>query len=532
MKVTTKVAAGASLLFGLLMVALVREMALVRTLATAQRMLSEQRFRAIASTLDILRTLELSEERLQKLYVTRDAAYSDKLETLGHKLEDQLALQGGLGLPASEQNAVGALSEHWRAYQADFRARRVELTDPASPSRERMRAQLVDQLDLLRADAIALLSALNTGIQKEVDRAQEEARRGEERSLALVALAVASGVFFVFLTMRSLNQPLSRLIAATRSVATGHYTRLAPRGGDELSELARAFDKMVEQLDEVDRTKREFLSHVSHELKTPLAAMQETNQLLYDELAGPLTDSQRRMLQLNLDAGRRLSAMLSRLLDSSRLEAGAVYYDVRPVEVGELLGVAFDEFAAKMRDKGLTATLDQPEQELVIHADRDWLVQVFENLLENAIKFSPPERRLWVRLRPVDEATLAMPDLPEVARALARRTPTALVTVADEGPGIPDEAQDRLFERFFQIKHHARAGNGVGLGLAICRDIVAAHGGALWARNRVEGGSVFSVLLPLWVEPAGADAGCEDQEPEEGVTVASRVPARRAAVRL
>jgi two-component system sensor histidine kinase BaeS len=529
MKVSTKVAAGAGLLVSLLLVALARDMALVRDLADVHRTLSEERFTAVTSTLEILRSLELSEERIQKLFVTRDAAYAAQLDRLGSELDAQLSRQQTLTLPSDERGAVTALSAKWTTYRDTIQAHRAALTAPKAPGQETLRTELVAKAGEVRGNAVSLLSALRAGIDRDVERSQQEVLRGERISWIISGIAVVCAVLFVLVTIRSLNTPLARLIAATRSVATERVAKLAPRGSDELSELARAFDAMVERLDELDQVKRDFLSRISHELKTPLSAMQETTQLLIDELAGPLTDKQRRMLQLNREAGRRLSAMLSRLLDLSRLEAGAVAYDVQSVDLGGLLSTAYHEFEARLAEKQISATLNLPERPIVIDADRDWLVQVFENLLENAIKFSQPQRRLWLELR-LASISDKVSKPPTRAQALLSRQPCAIVTIADEGPGIPEDVTERVFERFFQVERRKRAGSGVGLGLAICRDIVAAHGGAVWAENRVEGGCVFAVALPLpVVEEQQVGSNEADDSPEKTVRAGALPRPGRAA---
>ncbi len=498
MKVTSKVATGAALLIGLLLIALTRNMALVRDLVDAQRRLTEVRLAAVTSTLEILRTLELSEERLQKLFVTRDDGYAAQLERLGQELDEKLGDYQKLALPEDELASVQALAARWTSFQQAVTDNRKLLTRARAAGREEVREKLVGEIEAIRADAFSLLGQLRAGIQADVQRSQAEADEGERMSRIFASLALGWGVFFVLLTMWSLNRPLSKLIAATRNVAAGRFAKVTPKGHDELAELARAFDAMVERLDEVDKTKRDFVSRVSHELKTPLAAMQETNQLMFEELAGPLTDKKRRLLELNLDAGRRLSKMLSRLLDVSRLEAGAVCYDVRPVDLRELLNAAHLEFEAALGEKQLQVAVSVPERPVVIHADRDWMMQVFENLLENAIKFSPTGRRLWMDLRLADGA--AAGGVPR-AKELLAAMPAAVVTVSDEGPGLPEDATDRVFDRFFQVERHRRAGAGVGLGLAICRDIVSAHGGVLWAANREGGGAVFAFALPLAAAP-------------------------------
>ncbi|MGI5860834.1 MAG: ATP-binding protein [Myxococcales bacterium] len=492
----TKVAVGAGLLVGLLLLALARDMSLVQKLGISHRALLDVRLVAVTSTLEILRTLELSEERLQKLFVTRDSAYAAQLERLGHAVEEQLELQGGLELARREREAVAALSSGWSEYRASFEARRAALSaEGAGPGREDVRGELVGAIEAVRARALMLLTVLRAGIEADVARAQAQVAHGERQSKAFAGLALVCALFFVTVTIRSITRPLTRLIEATRAVAEGRFVKLDPRGRDELAELGRTFDTMVERLQEIDQVKSDFLSRVSHELKTPLAAMQETNQLLVEELAGPLTPKQRRLLQLNLDAGRRLSTMLSRLLDLSRLEAGAVCYDVRPLDLTTLVSTAVQELEARMGEKQLELDLSLPSGPVMVDGDRDWLMQVLVNLLENAIKFSPAGRRVQLELAVCGSGEARLEAADEHGSEPGGRR--ALITVADEGPGVPPEARERIFQRFYQVDRSRRAGGGVGLGLAICRDIVAAHGGAIWMENREAGGSLFSVALPL-----------------------------------
>jgi len=300
-------------------------------------------------------------------------------------------------------------------------------------------------------------------------------------TLAAIVLAAVA----VVLTVRSISVPLRRLTEVTRAVAGGALeTRVEVEGNDEFARLADDFNAMVRRLDELDRLKRDFVSHVSHELKTPLAAMQETTRLLLDEAPGPLTAKQRRLLELTLQSARRLAAMIRNLLDLSRLEAGAMDYDRRPWTLEELVVPAAAELEAWARERGVgvEVRVEQPSGE--VPCDRDRIVQVVQNLLDNAVKFSPSGSTVVVRARVVDEAT----DPPRRAE----------VAVADHGPGIPPEERRRAFERFRQLAGGRRRANaGVGLGLAICRQIVEAHGGEIVIADNPGGGTVVQFTLDM-----------------------------------
>src|SRR5215207_4191730 len=148
--------------------------------------------------------------------------------------------------------------------------------------------------------------------------------------------------------------------------------------------------------------KRDFVSKVSHDLKTPLSSMQETIGVLLDELPGPLTSKQRQLLELNRDSGRRLGAMLSKLLDLSRIEAG-LEPDFQMVDVVQIARRSVERMHGARRERGLETSIMEPVRRLLVRGDTAGLTQVLDNLLENAIKFSPVG----------GEVNVAIVDLPE-----------------------------------------------------------------------------------------------------------------------
>lgn len=498
MKVTTKVATGAFILIALLFLLLVRNLELVRDLTRDHQALFEVRFSAVVSALELIKLIEQVEERTLKFTVTRDPAYAAHLEKLSADLSSVLDQLKSSGLVEGERALLNALSQGFDEHEQLFDPRIGDLPTATPEEREALRDEVIARLAALRKIAAQLLAELQDNTADEVALARARAIESERASWWLAAISICWALLFVLIIVRAVNRPLGQLIEATRRVAEGRFAKVSMTGRDELATLSRAFDEMIERLDEIEQMKSHFLSRVSHELKTPLAAMQETNQLLYEELAGPLTDKQRRLLQLNLDAGRRLSSMLTRLLDLSRLEAGAVRYDVHQHNLNDLLATSFQEFEGQMRDKSLGAVLDLSPGALSIEGDRDWLMQVFENLLENAVKFSSVGRRISMTSAVADLTLTEIAALPARASACLAKAPCAHVQVIDEGAGIPPQALEQVFERFFQVEGQRKVAGGVGLGLAICQDIVAAHGGVIYATSPGPGlGSTFHVLLPL-----------------------------------
>jgi two-component system, NtrC family, sensor histidine kinase GlrK len=248
---------------------------------------------------------------------------------------------------------------------------------------------------------------------------------------------------------------------------------------------------------EIDQMKRNFISHVSHELKAPLASMQETTHLLLEQIPGPLTDKQRRLLDLNLQSGKRLAQMIGNILDLSRLEGGIVEYDMQPSDIADLIHSVVMELSPRAREKSLRILTDIQRDPLIIECDPNRMVQLFTNLLENAIRFSKKGGIIGIHVRTLRE----FPRMPQSAYArITGAKPSdgfALVKISDSGPGIEDAHKEAVFHTFHQVKHGKKShGESLGLGLAISRAVVEAHRGTIWVEDNPPGGAVFFVLLP------------------------------------
>jgi signal transduction histidine kinase len=288
-----------------------------------------------------------------------------------------------------------------------------------------------------------------------------------------VLLATAIGLLFVQVLARGTTSPLREMAAAATAMARGdHSVRVRATSRDEVGELARAFNTMAAQLADVDRQRRDLVANVSHELRTPIGAL----QALLENLADGVEPPDPATLRIALAQTERLGRLVAQLLDLSRMESGAL--PLRPVAfpVRPLL-----EQALREREIGAPGAVRlkvsvQPG-DLAAHGDPERVHQVVANLLDNAIRHSPPDGRVWLS-----------------AHADAAGT---TIAVADEGPGIPAHEVERVFERFYRTDaaRTARAG-GTGLGLAIARWIVDAHGGAIRAEEREPHGCRMVVELP------------------------------------
>src|SRR5436190_18772364 len=180
-----------------------------------------------------------------------------------------------------------------------------------------------------------------------------------------------------------------------------------------LSRLLHENKRMAARLVEVDQIKKNIISHVSHELKAPLASMQETTHLILERIPGPLTDKQKRLLELNLQSGKRLAQMIGNILDLSRLEAGIVEYDMQSCDLADLIHNVVIELTSESREKSLRLLTDIQREPLLVQCDPNRMVQLFTNLLDNAIRFSNKDGYVGVEVRSLDQ----YPTMPEAARA-------------------------------------------------------------------------------------------------------------------
>jgi two-component system sensor histidine kinase GlrK len=253
---------------------------------------------------------------------------------------------------------------------------------------------------------------------------------------------------------------------------------------------------MALRLTEVDQLKKNFISHVSHELKAPLASMQETTHLMLERIPGPLTEKQQRLLELNLQSGKRLAQMIGNILDLSRLEAGIVEYEIQQADIAELMHGVVNEVSNQAREKSLRLLINIQHEPLTVECDPNRIVQLFSNLLENALRFSARGGAVGVHVSQVRN----VPKMPQWARArISEREPNgfALIYISDSGPGIEDSHKEAIFHTFHQVKHGKKSlGESLGLGLAISRAVVEAHRGTIWVEDNPTGGSIFFVLLP------------------------------------
>ncbi len=290
--------------------------------------------------------------------------------------------------------------------------------------------------------------------------------------------SVAAAVVLSLLVSTTIARPLQRLRRESKALLDRRgRLRGSFRGSrrlDEIGDLSRALAELTRRLEGHIRFIESFASDVSHEFKNPLAAIRNATELLA-EVEDP-AERQRfiRMAQRDI---ARLEHLLSGVREITRIDAELDQQAVEPVALERLLRGLIERYEMlPAQNAGYRLTL--PGEPAVVEADPERLSRVFENLLDNAVSFSPPGE--------------------EIAIALETRDREAVVSIRDRGPGIPEEHLEKIFSRFFSYRRNGTEGDGhTGLGLAIVKSIIEAYGGGVRATNHDDGGAVFVTTLPL-----------------------------------
>ncbi len=292
-----------------------------------------------------------------------------------------------------------------------------------------------------------------------------------------VPVIILSGQDDEALAMKALHQGVQDYLVKG-DISSGQLERVM-RYAIERQALLRSLEMSRHQQLEF---KNQFLSHVSHELRTPLTCIHQFVTILLDGLAGDINADQRYHLETVLNSVHQLRAMIRDLLEATRAESGKIRVEPRCITIGDLVQQAVSMMAATAKEKHVGLEVGLDSRIPFVYADPDRVLQVLINLIDNGIKFTPPEGSVLVKACIVE----ADPSM-------------VYVSVSDTGQGIGPEAKALIFERLYQDPNSVDNNRaGLGLGLFIAKELVELHGGRIWVASELENGSTFSFTLPLY----------------------------------
>ena len=299
------------------------------------------------------------------------------------------------------------------------------------------------------------------------------------RPLAQAGLLAMLVAFILSLLMsRWITAPLRRISREARQVADGRAHPIPLEGPEEVRQLAASFNDMTRQVQESQQSQKDFIANVSHELKTPLTSIQGFARAIEDGTAQSPEELAQAADVIGMETAR-MHRLVQDLLTLTKLDAGTIAFSFKTLEFNPLLRAARHKFTPRTEAAGIRFEVIESNHPAVIQGDPDRLMQVLDNLLDNALKFTPEGGKVTLRSEVNGDSVW--------------------VHVTDTGEGIPLEEQSRIFERFYQVDKARTGGEirGYGLGLAICQQIVQAHGGTLSVTSQPGEGSHFVVKIPL-----------------------------------
>jgi signal transduction histidine kinase len=393
-----------------------------------------------------------------------------------------------------QRRRLDAIDRDVRDYLVDYSQPLIDRTrsgEAAPAETRRATGEGKRRVDVMRRRFADFSAAEEQIVARRRRRADNEVRQALD-----IAKGGAVGSLFLLLLLaavlaRGVARPIRQVSVAAQRVTEGDLTtQVEPTGPAEVAALGRSFNQMVSELSRAQRAQDEFFALVSHELRTPLTSIVGYTDVLKEELEEDPGPPLRSRAVDRIDrASRRLSRLVGDLLFVAEIEAGRLNLKLAgAVGLDEVARESVEGLRHRAEGRGQTLELDAAPVH-VERADRDRLGQVVDNLLANAIKFTPEGGRVTVSVRPDGG--------------------DAVLTVADTGIGIPESEQDRLFQRFFRASS-ATEGHieGVGLGLSIVQSIVVGHGGLVTVDSAPGDGAAFTVRIPR--------QGVTEDDPGEG----------------
>lgn len=300
----------------------------------------------------------------------------------------------------------------------------------------------------------------------------------QQASVVVIGIALIAAFLFSFGISRRISKPLYEMNQAAEELAKGNFDqRIAVTDRGEIGQLTRTFNMMAEALKKYEDTRSSFVGNVSHELKSPLTAIQGFIQGMLDGTIRQ--EEQKDYLEIVLSEARRMNTLIIDLLDLVRIESDQFPMDMTVWDINELIRRCIINFISKIEDKRIDLSVNIPEEKAEVRADQDRIMQVVTNLLDNAVKFCDEggSIKIWTYVSKNGKVN---------------------VNISNTGKTIPQEDMKYIFDRFFKVdKSHNRKVPGTGIGLSIVKEIINRHDEKIWVNSQPGLGTVFTFTLAL-----------------------------------
>jgi two-component system sensor histidine kinase GlrK len=436
-------------------------------------------------------TIDLTERLSDKLFsqvgfekkylISQDQDFYQKFWDIMKQLIQDMERLESLMITNEDKKVFLEAKQFYQNYLSLFReeVRAMEL-DPNYPRRKYQEGK-EKLVDVINERLRSLMKIARSNRDTKIHESSQMSYHALEIIYITVGLAIVASILISFYNTRSINRPILLLQKRTKDIAKGKFERIRDISSPpEIKELADDFNLMCERLKELDKLKIDFISHVSHNLRTPLTAIKEATGMLIEGTYSDTPTKQQELLKISEEECERLIDSVSRILDLSRMEAKMMDYQLKESDLLPVIQRSLLKLAPIAQRKKIDLELKPPPDLPSPKIDVERISQLMENIIGNALKFSSEG----------DKVVLSV-----YVRNYGRQF--IEVAVADTGCGIPKENLDRIFDKFKRIDRGRGTARGTGLGLSIAKHIIADHGGKIWAQSKIGKGSTFFFTLPV-----------------------------------
>ena len=444
-------------------------------------------FQSIQLSQILEKYFDAEKDAVIKSFTTRDAADRQTLDLISasfRSVADSL-------LQMTERNDVRLLIQTMldthKQYQAFVRQQQELLQQ--NPSYDALSALQNEQatIEVIRQKLNAINYAYLPGLTKALrSLGQRTSNAMSGAYITLILSLIVAGAFAVILA-RTIIKPIQALKAGTEKVAEGYFETVAVSTSDEVADLTRAFNLMSDKLKQLDEMRMQLMSEISHEMRTPLQVIKAGCYSIVHTKDGPaLTQRQRDAVGMISHATNRINSFVNSFLDIAKMEAGLMKFRFEEMNLIELL-------TPLVQEGQLIAQTRQIQMEFItseippLSLDKERMSQVFSNLLSNALKYTPNDGQISIRVTKTNDCE----GIDRNNRGCVK------IEVQDSGVGIPEADLKKLFNKFYQAQNTPLVNEkGSGLGLALVKHVAEAHGGKVSVQSQVGVGSTFTVTLP------------------------------------
>ena len=417
----------------------------------------------------------------KKYLISQDQDFYQKFWDIMKLLTQDMERLESLLITEKDKKAFSEVKQFYENYVSLFMEEiRTAMKDRDYPRRKYQEGKdkLVDEINE-RLKSIMKIAGVNRNTK--IQESGQMTYQTLKITYITIGLAIIVSILISFYNTRSINRPILLLQKRTKDIAKGEFKKISDISSPpEIKELADDFNLMCERLKELDEMKKDFISHVSHNLRTPLTAIKEATSMLIEGTYADTPAKQQELLTITEEECERLIDSVTQILDLSRMEAKMMDYQLEDSDLLPVIQNSVLKLAPIAQRKKIELELKPPSDLPPAKLDAERISQLMENLIGNALKFSSEGGKV-------------------VLSACVKNYGKQFVEVAvsDTGCGIPKENLERIFDKFKRIDRGRETDRGTGLGLAIAKHIIADHGGKIWAQSQLGKGSTFYFTLPV-----------------------------------